>query len=201
MKKSLLAFLFVLVCQTALLAQDGEKGFQKDRLFTGGSISLSFFNNAFLVGGNPVFGYSVARWADVGIVGNYSYTSYRDYDIPDDRLKQTVYGGGVFTRLFPVRFLFAQAQFEHNWIQSKYIEPSYIGGEYKNRVSSNSLLLGAGYTTGRDPGGRSAYGYLAVLFDVLQNDNSPYVTYNGNQKYAIPIFRAGFNIPLFTGRR
>jgi hypothetical protein len=173
-----------------------QRGFKKENLFTGGSISLSFFNNSFLVGGNPVFGYSLARWVDLGLVFNYNYTSFRDYYAIDDKLRQTVYGGGVFTRLFPVRFIFAQAQIEHNWTSQKYI-PSYNGAKETDHFSSNSVLVGGGYTTGRDPDEKTTYGYLAILFDISKNKYSPYTD---NLNRALPIIRAGIHIPLFQGR-
>lgn len=174
-----------------------RKGFKKENLFTGGSISLAFSNNSFLVGGNPVFGYSLTRWADLGLVFNYTYTSYRDYWTYGDKLRQSVYGGGVFTRLFPVRFIFVQTQIEHNWIRLRYI-PYDNGTKDTYREEANSLLIGGGYTTGRDPDGKSAFGYLAVLFDILDDPNSPYTDNLGR---VLPIIRAGINIPLFQGRR
>jgi hypothetical protein len=101
----------------------------------------------------------------------------------------------VFTRLFPVKFLFAQAQVEHNWIRSKYM---YASGapDYIIKTSGNSILVGGGYTTGRDPDNKSVYGYLAVLFDVGNDANSPYKDGYGR---TIPIIRAGLNVPLFQG--
>ncbi|MGZ8545171.1 MAG: hypothetical protein ACXWV0_07730 [Flavisolibacter sp.] len=197
----LLVILFSVFSSGFVLAQEEEeieerKGFQKDKLFTGGSLSLSFFNQSFLVGVNPVLGYNLTRWADAGIVINYTYASYRDQIYYDDKLRQSLYGGGVFTRLFPVKFLFVQAQVEHNQIYLKYTPPpnSMMATE-KRKVSSNSVLVGGGYTTGRNPDGGGAYGYLAVLFEVTKNANSPYIE-NGR---AIPIIRAGINIPLFQG--
>jgi hypothetical protein len=206
MKKSFLILVCLLSFAQLVFAQDKEeepekKGFKKENLFTGGSISLSFFNGAFLAGGNPVFGYSLTKWADLGIVGNYTYASQRDYSYygSDDKLRQSVYGGGVFARLFPVRFLFAQAQAEHNWIRSKYIPSPATGGrEIMQTISGNSFLIGGGYTTGRDPNFKSVYGYLAILFDVGNDINSPYKNSLG---HAIPIIRAGFNVPLFQGGR
>lgn len=202
-KKLLLLVIFCALVSFTVFAQDEEPdedkgGFKKEKLFTGGSISLSFFNNSFLIGGNPVIGYSLTKWADLGIVVNYNYTSYRDYNYMNDRLRQTIYGGGVFTRIFPVRFLFAQAQVEHNWIKLKYIPPPNSGMlSETNRLSGNSILVGGGYTTGRDPEGSATYGYLAVLFDVSKSENSPYTDNLGR---AIPIIRAGIHIPLFQGR-
>ena len=130
-KHFLLVVFFINCSAIASFAQEEEteekKGFKKEKLFTGGSISLSFSNQSFLIGGSPVLGYNLTRWADLGIVLNYTYTSYRDYQYYNDKLRQSVYGGGVFTRLFPVRFLFVQGQVEHNWIRLKYIPAPNTG--------------------------------------------------------------------------
>ena len=201
MKAKLLLLLLAATLVSAFsFSQDVEekeekKGFKKENLFTGGSISLAFYNNTFLIGGSPVFGYSLTGWADAGIVANYNYTSYRDVSIFDDRLRQTIYGGGVFVKLYPVRFLFAQAQAEHNFIRLKYILPNN-GGETKDRTSANSLLVGGGYTTGRYPHDGRPFYYVAVLFDVSGNSNSPYTDAYGR---TIPIIRAGLQVPLFQG--
>lgn len=212
MKNYVLFLVSLLVSVQLLLAQDikemEKKGFKKENLFTGGSISFSFFNKQFLVGGNPVFGYNLTNWADLGIVANYTYTSVGDYSYyrSNDKVRQSIYGGGVFTRLFPVNFLFVQAQIERNWIKGKYISSAGVTTPF-NTVSANSFLIGAGYTTGRDPLFKRAYAYLAVLFDVMKNANSPYVNYtydsygNITGTRPIPIIRAGFTVPLFQGRR
>jgi hypothetical protein len=201
--------LFCLIAANVVMAQEEkeqpDRGFKKENFFTGGSVSLSFFNNTFLVGGSPVFGYSLAKWADLGVVANYTYSSYKDYNYYGDKLRQSIYGGGLFTRLFPVKFLFAQAQIEHNWIRQKYFA-SGGGNSIKDQVSSNSFLVGAGYTTGRDPHGKSVYGYLSILFDVMKETNSPYVSYEYDpntgayREQQVPIIRAGVIVPLFQGK-
>ena len=191
--------IFLLTTLTSFAQDDEKRGFRKDNLFTGGSIAFSFFNQSFLIGGNPVFGYSLSNWADVGLVGNYTYTAYKDYIDYDDKLKQSVYGGGVFARLFPVRFLFAQGQIEHNEIRLKYV-PAPGSGRIRDSYSESvaSVLVGAGYTTGRDADAKNAYAYLAILFDISGNRNSPYVDNAGR---ALPILRAGVHIPLFQRSR
>jgi hypothetical protein len=201
MKELLFVFVFSAFMSSALFAQNEEpevkKGFKKENLFTGGSISVSFSDNAFLIGGSPVLGYNLTKWADAGVVVNYNYTSYRDYQVFDDKLRQYVYGGGVFTRIFPVRFLFAQAQVEHNFIKLKYLPPN--GGSTSSQtVEANSVLVGGGYATGRYPGAGNAYFSVAILFDVAKTTNSPYTDGYGR---SIPIIRAGVNIPLFQGSR
>ena len=148
-----------------------------------------------MIGASPVLGYSLANWIDAGLVVNYNYTSYRDVNTFDDRLRQTLYGGGAFTRLYPVRFLFLQAQAEHNFITQKYIPPNSANST-TSRTSANSLLVGGGYTTGRNPGDGRPFYFLSILFDVAGNTNSPYTDAYGR---TIPIIRAGLQVPLFQG--
>jgi len=197
MKRSILTvILFALGLTT--WSQDDENIPFKERLFTGGSVSLAFGSNSFLVGATPVFGYNIADWVDGGVVINYNYTSYRDvyYFGSNDKLRQSVYGGGGFIKLFPVRFLFLQGQLEHNFIKQKYI-PSSGGNSEKEKHEATSLLLGGGYTTNRYPGSGQPFFYLAVLFDVADNLYSPYTDNLGR---VVPIVRAGVQVPLFQGR-
>jgi len=209
MKKGLF-ILYLFFLSATLFAQDddeSEKGFKKENLFTGGSITLSFFNGQTLLGANPVFGYKIADWVDAGFAFNFVYNGSRDYREFNDKIRQTVLGPGVFTRLYPVKFLFVQGQFERNYTTLKYIPAP--GGSYineKRKTEANSLLLGAGFAQGREPGSTSFY-YISLLFDVLKNINSPYVNVNYNpdnttqQRVTMaPIIRAGVNIGLFQGR-
>ena len=54
-----------------LQAQDEkEPGAWKKNLFTGGSVSFGIFNNTFLIGANPVFGYSITDYVDAALVVN-----------------------------------------------------------------------------------------------------------------------------------
>jgi hypothetical protein len=201
MKTKLIAvILFISFSFSNLFAQEKEdneekKGFKKENLFTGGSISLAFYNNTFLVGGSPVFGYSITNWADLGVVVNYNYTSYRDYQVFNDRLRQKNYGAGSFIKLYPVRFIFAQGQYEYNFLRLKYIPPNN-GTPVKDKASASSFLIGGGYTTGRYGRGGQPHYYLAVLFDILNNVNSPYTDSYGR---SIPIIRGGIQVPLFQG--
>ena len=176
-------------------SEEEKRGFRKEWLFTGGSVSLGFYNNTFLIGASPVFGYSITNWADLGIVINYNYTTYRDYYVFDDRLKQNNLGGGGFVKLYPLRFLFAQAQYEYNFLKLKYVPPNN-GLVEKDEREAASFLIGGGYTTGREGRGGAPHFYFAVLFDILNNPASPYTDAYGR---TIPILRGGVQIPLFQG--
>ncbi|MFM2336899.1 MAG: hypothetical protein RL115_92 [Bacteroidota bacterium] len=199
MQKKLLAALLFLLSINIQAQKDTEdekpKGFQKENLFTGGSVNLSFFNNSFIIGASPVFGYSVTNWADVAVLINYNYASQRDvYDI-NDRLRQYTYGGGAFVRLYPAKFLFAQGQVERNYVKEKY-KP--VNGNPPESVKSNagSLLVGGGYCSGRQGRGGQPFYYVSVMFDISAKVSSPYTDNLGR---AIPIIRGGFQIPLFQG--
>lgn len=206
MKKIVSAALLLFLLAGHVSAQDEEKDKEekekipfKQKLFTGGSVSLAFFNNTFLIGASPVFGYSLTNWIDAGVVVNYNYTSYRDVNQFNDRLRQTVYGGGLFTKIYPVRFLFAQAQVEKNVIRQKYKPASGSSLQPEtNKRDGNSFLVGGGYTSGRQGMGGAPFYYLAVLFDVGGDINSPYTDAYGR---TIPIIRAGLQVPLFQGKR
>ena len=193
--KVLAALAIGLLMFTSSVAQEEREeergGFKKENLFTGGSLSLGFSSGMFQAGANPFFGYSLGDWVDAGVVVNFNYASFRDVYTLDDRLRETTYGGGLFTRLYPVRFLFAQAQFERNFIRQKYKSDQF--NETQN-LQANSFLVGAGYTSERYPGSGRPFFYLSVLFDVLDHENSPYSRTGGG---ILPIFRAGVQVPLF----
>jgi len=200
MKKYVLLPVCLLLMTTFLHAQEEEekeRGFKKEKLFTGGSISLAFYSNTFLVGASPVFGYNLTNWIDAGIVVNYNYSAYRDVYTFDDRLKQQVYGGGGFLKIYPLPFIFAQAQFEHNFLRQKYTLPNGGGTSQTLKEEANSILVGGGYCTGRRPGSGMPFFYLSILFDVGDNVYSPYTDAYGR---TIPIIQAGMQIPLFQGR-
>ena len=168
-------------------------GFQKDKLFTGGSANLGFATGSTMLGITPQLGYSVTNWLDAGINFNLNYLSQRDY-ASTDKIRQTTYGPGAFVRLFPLNFLFASAQFERNFIHQKYISPTFQ--DQVNTLDANSFLIGAGYAGGRQKGGNTYY-YLSIMWDVAGDPNSPYVDQYGRSS---PVIRAGYNIGLFQGK-
>ena len=200
-KKLMLVLSFVCVIAFAN-AQDEEKssteptkGFKKENLFTGGNLGLGFGSGTTSFGISPHFGYSITKWLDAAISVNFNYISQKGYY--GDKLRQTTIGPGAFVRIFPVKFLFAQAQFEHNFIRLKYIPASGSGNSSSvDKVQANSFLVGAGYTSGRSPGNNSYY-YFSIAVDVLKDINSPYIDNYGD---ILPVIKAGYNIALFQGR-
>jgi hypothetical protein len=204
MKKFSLSFLCVLFI-TAAFSQytpddnsrnNEPKGFRKENVFIGGGLNLGFASNTFQVGIMPEIGYSVAEWLDAGIGINLNYYSERadPYYNGNVSYHNFNYGGGPFVRIYPIHFLFVQAQFEENWTHYKQKDETY-DNSIEGTVNSASLIGGIGYTQRLI--GQSSY-YFMVGMDLLNNINSPYRDYNGN---AIPVIRGGFNVYLRPSHR
>ena len=214
---ALISSFYAVQAQNEEKAGDEKKGgFKKENLFTGGGLTVSFSSYSTVLGASPVLGYSITKWLDAGIVFNFNYGSDRHatylvrnpnipndpgyYIVTDDKVRQTVFGPGIFARVYPLKFLFVQVQGEHNFINQKII---YDNGSpsTKTSLSATSFLVGAGYCNGREGIGNLFY-YVSIMADVARNRNSPYVeeTENGNIN-VLPIIRAGLQIPLFQGKR
>ena len=170
-----------------------KKGFKKENLFVGGNVALGLGSGNFSVGVGPYFGYSLNKYIDVAVGFNYSYISQRFANSSEKR-RQSLIGPSAFVRLYPVKFLFAHAQYEYNFIKYKQIFGNGLADNvYKINVPS--FLIGPGFASGRDADNKSFY-YISVLFDIIKNINSPYTDNEGN---VTPIFRAGYNVALFQG--
>lgn len=186
----------------SLFAQEPEeaekqKGYDPTNWFTGGSISLGYGggngDNTFIAGLHPHFGYTLAKWLDVAGVVNFEYQTQKNqyYNV---KIRNTTYGLGIFTRIYPVHFLFIQAQPEYNFIAQKVI---YSGGNtVREKFNAHSLLVGGGYSTSRSD--KNSFTYLSLLVDVAKDANSPYLDGDGD---IVPIIRAGINIGLNRGKR
>ena len=189
--------------------EDSEKGgFKKDHLFTGGGVDLSFSSYDFVIGASPILGYSFNKWFDAGIGINFTYISEREAYVDaygneyatGNKIHQTDIAPIAFARFYPLKFLFIQAQGEQNIITQKYISGSGLPSE-KQKFDATSLLLGAGYCSGRQGVGDFFY-YISLSVDVLKNRYSPYVqrALNGDVNI-LPILKAGIQVPLFQGRK
>ena len=201
MKIKYLTLLLLSACMfLSAMAQDEEEekkvGFKKENLFTGGNLTLQFGNQTTTLGISPYFGYSLTSWLDVAASVNFNYTSQRDNVVAGDKIRQTVYGPGAFVRIFPLKFIFAQAHYEQNFINLKYIPANNSGySQEKESLNASSFLVGGGYAGGRNKDSKSYY-YISVLWDIAKNTNSPY---QDNMGRSVPIIRAGYNIALFQG--
>jgi hypothetical protein len=192
MKKFIVNTILVLLTPLALLAQDEQeapqKGFQKEKLFVGGNFGLTFGDYT-LINVSPQLGYRFTKLFAAGLGINGQYVSYRQRDWNGNSLYKSslgVVGFNVFGRVYPIPQAMLQVQPEANYIFGK--DTYYTGnptGEFKrDAMIVPSLLMGGGVVL---PSGRGAF-VISVMYDVLQNDNSPY----GRR----PVYNFGFNVGL-----
>ncbi|MBS1747541.1 MAG: hypothetical protein JST21_15350 [Bacteroidetes bacterium] len=198
--KQIIFSTLIFMAATSIKAQSNDYsdnksgGFKKENVFVGGSISLGFGSGSFGVGANPEIGYSVAQWLDAGIAANINYNSQRLYNYGSSGYynagKASIfnYGAGVFARVYPLPFLFIQAQPEINWISIS--QKDNYGNKIKQTVNAPSLIGALGYSQRVITQG--SYFFMIGL-DLINDKNSPY---NDGYGHAMPIVRGGFDIYL-----
>jgi hypothetical protein len=105
----------------------------------------------------PLVGYKLTPKFSVG--GQLRYEFVNDKGYAEDYTSHN-YGASVFSRYRVVPQLYGHAEF------------AYMSYDYPlGRESVPFLLLGGGYS---QPVGKAAWVYVEVLFDVLNDSNSPY---------------------------
>jgi hypothetical protein len=180
MKRLLICFFFLAAVQLAhaqYYKTDTlvRKGFDPSRLVLGGSLGMVFgdYTNVDI---SPLVGYRFSDYIAAGISVNGQYGQYRSRDYNGNTLqrdKYTIFGGGVWGRVYPLPMLFVHIQPEYNFISQS--STYYQGGDEKQTLKTNygvpSLLVGAGYT--QSVGGRVGIG-ISILYDVIQDNRSPY---------------------------
>jgi len=147
--------------ETTTAKADGPRRDFRNDLFYGGYINLSFGSYR-VIGVEPMIGYRVNPRFSAGVKARYNY-------IEDDRyaVKRTTstYGGSVFGRYRINPRFYAQAEAAgYNY------ETFYLGGG-SEREWVPFLLLGGGVM---QPLNEQTWLYVELLFDVLQDDKSPY---------------------------
>lgn len=191
MKKIILILAFFTQA-TALIAQTEEepktKGLKKENVFIGGNFGLAFGDYT-LINVSPQIGYRFNKTLAAGIGLNFLYSSQKDYDYYGNeysKLSQGIIGLNVFGRVYPIQNIMLQIQPEANY---RFGNIKFYDGRQPEKISLDaaivpSLLAGGGLVL------PSAGGALIVsaMYDVLQNENSPY----GKR----PVINVGYNINL-----
>lgn len=184
-KSLLIAITLLLALHITTLAQDEEeprKGFDKDKLFFGGTFGLGFGSNNTLINVSPQAGYRFNQYLAAGVGVNFIYSSYRyRYYSPEYKESYGVAGLNVFGRVYPIEYLFLQIQPEMNYNWGKF---KFYDGRPDEKLDAKivpSLLGGAGAAI---PAGRGAF-LIMIQYDLLQNTRSPY----GNRAF----YNFGYN--------
>jgi hypothetical protein len=126
-------------------------------VYYGGTLGFNFFGDVFSISVQPLVGYKFTPQLSGGITLAYQYVNDKRLD-PSRSYHN--YGGSVFSRYRIIPQIYAHAEFA-------YISYDLLTG----REAVPFLLLGGGYSQRIAP---SAWAYVQVLFDVLQDSNSPY---------------------------
>ncbi len=175
---------------------DVKKPFlKKENLFVGGGINLAVGTGRFSIGVRPYVGYSINKYVDVALSLSYDYISQR-YENTQYKVRQSIIGPGAFVRVYPVRFLFAQAGYEKNFVKFREIYGSGFP-DIITKYNVESFLVGAGFASDRENEGDGFF-YISLLFDVANNLYSPYKDQYGRIN---PIIRSGIHFPLFQNAK
>lgn len=138
-----------------------NKGAWKKKMYYGGYINFSFGTYT-TIGIEPMVGYKIIPRLSLGAKIRYDYVQYNgsgtDYSYSN-------YGGSIFARLSVIKNLYLHAEY------AGYNYPMNYGTESEDRVWVPYLFVGAGFN--QPLGGRASLN-AQILFDVLQNDKSPY---------------------------
>lgn len=133
----------------------------KNNIFYGGYINLSFGSYT-VIGIEPMIGYTLTPKLSMGVKARYDY-------IQDDRYAKSyttsTYGGSIFARYLFTPAFYAQAEgATYNY------EFFYLNGD-SEREWVPFFLVGGGVI---QPLGERSWLNFQILFDVLQDDKSPY---------------------------
>lgn len=133
--------------------------------YYGGTVGFNFWQDYFYLSVNPIIGYKISPKFSLG--GKLLY-SYYNYDNPD--FSSHNYGASIFARFRPVYQLYLHSEFAYESYDTPVYNP--LSKEWESdRNWVPFLLLGGGFVQQVGP---NAAVYVEVLFDVLQDENSPY---------------------------
>jgi len=154
-----------------------HKGYDPSKLILGGEFTLNFGGGYIAAGIAPMVGYRFSKNFEAGIAVGYLYNQQPDqyftnnYPYPSFYDKSNVFYPSIWTRYFVYRGLYVTGQLEYDFISLK--EPiDNVGDMASENVNATCLLMGLGL---KQPiGGRASF-FIEVMYDVLQEQNSPYL--------------------------
>jgi hypothetical protein len=142
----------------------------ESKLYYGGNIGFSFWNDYFYLGVYPLVGYKVTPKLSLGAKIGYAYISDDRYE-PFPALNTSNYGGSLFSRYRIIPQLYAHAEFAY-WSYENISSFNTLDNTYNTeRYWVPYLLLGGGFSQNVGP---NVWLFAEVLFDVINDENSPY---------------------------
>lgn len=177
MKKTITFSFFIVLCFSSSLnfAEDysatmlsNTPASKAGNWYFGGNVGANVWNDYILISAEPMIGYNFSSKFSSGLKAHYSFIkeNYKNRE----NFTYHNFGGSLFMRYSPVPLGYLHAEFaftnyeHHNYNQ--------LNQKYESeRIWVPFILLGAGY---RQPIGSNATAYAEILFDVLQDKNSPF---------------------------
>jgi len=142
-----------------------EKNKGPSKWYFGGNLTFTFGSYT-AIGIWPLAAYKITPKLSLGIQPGYEYLKYDNYG---SSYETSNYGIRIFSRYRVIPQAYVHA--EYATINYELQRPVDGGGYETYREWVPFLFLGAGFS--QRLGGRT-YAYVQVLFDVLNNENSPY---------------------------
>ncbi|NOX17176.1 MAG: hypothetical protein GXO87_02710 [Chlorobi bacterium] len=152
--------------QTALPASGGNK------IYYGGGLGLTFGSYT-RISIKPIIGYKITPKLSLGVTFEYEYIKDKRYPTTQT---YSNYGGSVFSRFRIIPQIYLHAEYAY----MSYEFSTFSGGSVREGVPF--LFLGGGFSQQFSPG---VTGYFQILFDVLNNENSPYAS--GEPFYSVGV--------------
>lgn len=151
---------FIGIAQPVELSQEKQSKFVKAKLYYGGYLNASFGSYTVL-GAAPLVGYKLNPKLSIGGQISYEYVNDKRY-LSD--YETSSYGCSVFSRFRLTPQLYAHLEFEQMNYEFYDLDGSkrgwvpflFVGGGYSQPITPNTWLT------------------AQVLFDVINDDNSPY---------------------------
>ncbi|HXV14700.1 MAG TPA: hypothetical protein VEC56_10900 [Candidatus Krumholzibacteria bacterium] len=131
----------------------------RERVYYGGSVLVSF-GDVTRIGVYPMIAYKFTPKLSLGAEVGYEWLKFDDFD-----QSASNYGGSVFARYRIVPRLYAHAEYQMVNYEI------FTSPTTSDRDWVPFLLVGGGFS---QPMGRNAWTYVEVLFDVLNDNGSPY---------------------------
>jgi len=177
MRKAIILFLAILL-SSALFAENKINSERKNnlpafygetplpapggsRIYYGGGLGLTFGSYT-RISIKPIIGYKITPKLSLGVTVEYEYIKDKRYPTTQT---YSNYGGSVFARFRIIPQIYLHAEYAY----MSYEFTTFSGGSVREGVPF--LFLGGGFSQQVSPG---VTAYFQVLFDVLNNENSPY---------------------------
>jgi hypothetical protein len=171
----------------------GGSGYYSSPVYFGGSVGFQPFEKAYLLSISPILAARIQRRTHLGISPTYQYYHEKLF-VPITSIDSTAYileasswNVSIFLRYFYYNRFFLHL--EPELINYKEIQNLYYDNQQKKvveiskRNNTLALLTGLGYV---QPIGEQSIFVITILYDVLQQENTPYEK--------LPFIRGSFNL-------